>query len=201
MKHLVHTDNRQKADFYLKEYERLFDRLVDSPVNLLELGVYRGDSLIMWKKYFTNGNIIGLDLSTDSVPPLPGGIKIYQGDQKDAAILDKIRAENAPAGFDIIIDDASHIGDLTRKSFWHLFDNHLKPGGIYCVEDWGTGYWSGFEDGKDFVVGQPHFAGMVGFVKELVDECGIQDALHARKSKFERIQISLGQAFVFKAYV
>jgi hypothetical protein len=45
----------------------------------------------------------------------------------------------APEGFDIIIDDASHIGELTKTAFWHLFDNHLKPNGLYAIEDWGTG--------------------------------------------------------------
>ena len=201
MKTLTHADKRQKSDFYLREYEKLFSNLLDKPINLLELGVYNGDSLVMWKNYFTNGNIIGMDLRIDHLS-LPAGIKVYQGDQTDISVLDKIRTESAPDGFDIIIDDASHIGHLTRKSFWHLFNNHLKAGGIYCVEDWGTGYWPSADyDGKQFVEGQPHFAGMVGFIKELVDECGIEDALHARKSKFERIQISLGQCFVFKKNV
>ena len=54
----------------------------------------------------------------------------------------------APGGFDIIIDDASHIGELTKTTFWHLFDHHLKPGGLYAIEDWGTGYLDDFSDGK-----------------------------------------------------
>src|SRR5438309_8699047 len=49
--------------------------------------------------------------------------------------------ETAPEGFDVIIDDCSHIGELTRISFWHLFEHHLKPGGLYVIEDWSTGYW------------------------------------------------------------
>jgi spermidine synthase len=53
-----------------------------------------------------------------------------------------VARKTAPEGFDIIIDDASHFGDLTKIAFWHLFDNHLKPSGLYVIEDWGTGYWS-----------------------------------------------------------
>ena len=56
--------------------------------------------------------------------------------------------KTAPEGFDIIIDDASHFGDLTKIAFWHLLDNHLKPSGLYVIEDWGTGYWSDWPGGK-----------------------------------------------------
>ena len=51
----------------------------------------------------------------------------------------------------IIIDDCSHIGEFTALSFWHLFDRHLKPGGLYVIEDWGTGYMRGTPDGKAYV--------------------------------------------------
>jgi hypothetical protein len=68
-------------------------------------------------------------------------IRIYRGRQDDTALLDRVAAECAPGGFDIIVDDAAHIGQLAKASFWHLFVNHLKPGGTYALEDWGTGYW------------------------------------------------------------
>jgi len=61
-----------------------------------------------------------------------------------------VARKTAPEGFDIIIDDASHFGDLTKIAFWHLFDNHLKPSGLYVIEDWGTGYWSDWTDGKTY---------------------------------------------------
>lgn len=61
-----------------------------------------------------------------------------------------VARKTAPEGFDIIIDDASHFGDLTKIAFWHLFDNHLKPSGLYVIEDWGTGYWSDWTDGKAY---------------------------------------------------
>jgi hypothetical protein len=60
-----------------------------------------------------------------------------------------VARKTAPEGFDIIIDDASHFGDLTKIAFWHLFDNHLKPSRLYVIEDWGTGYWSDWTDGKN----------------------------------------------------
>ncbi len=77
-------------------------------------------------------------------------IQVFEGSQADTVFLSEVAHETAPEGFDIIIDDASHLGELTKIAFWHLFDNHLKPGGLYVIEDWGTGYWSDWPDGMTF---------------------------------------------------
>jgi hypothetical protein len=45
----------------------------------------------------------------------------------------------APEGFDIIIDAATHLGALSRVSFWQLLTQHLKRSGLFVIEDWGTG--------------------------------------------------------------
>lgn len=47
---------------YLELYEQYFSRLIDDKIVLLELGVASGQSVKMWKKYFINGTIVGLDL-------------------------------------------------------------------------------------------------------------------------------------------
>ncbi len=242
---------------YTATYERIFEPLAEQEIKLLELGVLRGGSLRLWRDYFINGQIVGLDLNpvqiTDS-----DRIRLYRGSQDDLALLHTIGKENAPQGFDIIIDDASHIGELTRTSFWFLFNNSLKPGGIYVIEDWGTGYWPSWPDGKlynkksesywktnfwktisSFVESESamfnrvkvletinrklsnraerysikrefdsHNTGMVGFVKQLVDECAFA-ALSKKErglppfrvSKFEKMELYLCQAIIYKAAV
>jgi hypothetical protein len=64
---------------------------------------------------------------------------MFQGSQDDTAFLSDVARRTAPSGFDLIIDDASHIGMLTKVAFWHLFDNHLKSSGLYAIEDWALG--------------------------------------------------------------
>lgn len=237
---------------YWKNYCELFSPLVDKNVKLLELGVHKGGSLLLWQDYFQKGHIIGLDIEPVEIENASGRIRVYQGFQHDTALLDDIgRQEAEPGGFDIIIDDASHIGDFTRISFWHLFNNWLKPGGLYVIEDWGTGYWDVWPDGRryrprsasrmdsmsdavlrkmgkgrqktrlkhnllqtilktrkwlrPFLGRTDHSFGMVGFIKELVDECAmgdITDPTHGvppyRPSKFKRMQIFPGQVFIVK---
>jgi hypothetical protein len=245
------TDKAEHAH-YLRNYEEYFRPLLDRDVKLLELGIYRGGSLLLWRDYFQKGLIVGLDLQASEISDESGRIRTYQGEQQDTQLLDLIGDENAPEGFDVIIDDCSHIGELTRISFWHLFDNHLKPGGLYVIEDWSTGYWRQWFDGVSYdyhpnlnfrrtsfklrsaisrlqknkiterlpLVGQmlelakrafnrrqfhSHDYGLVGFIKELVDECGMADITRAdrgtppyRPSKFKEMKIVPGQVFIVK---
>lgn len=217
-----------KSEGYLNHYEPLFRPLQDKEVKLLELGVGTGGSLFLWRDYFLRGLIAGLDVKRAEVVDQSGRIRIFQGLQQDVALLAKIAHEIAPQGFDIIVDDASHIAQFTQISFWYLFQHHLKPGGIYAIEDWGTGYWASWPDGRqfDFSEGKVdrsgttlradtppnekqeypnHVFGMVGFIKTLVDECGRGDITKPglgtapyQASKFEKMHVSHGQVIVIK---
>lgn len=208
---------------YISMYENHLSPMADEPVVLLELGVKKGGSLMMWRDYFSKGIILGLDRAEVRIEDPSGRIKTYCGNQDDFNLLDKIVEDNAPQGIDIVIDDCSHIGELTKRSFWHLFKKHLKPGGLYFIEDWGTAYWDSWIDGKNYRCRRKWFKikyemykkknrylshdyGMVGFLKELIDECGMQDITHPlnglspqRPSSFELMQISFGIAMIMKS--
>jgi len=91
----------------------------------------------------------------------------------------------------------------------------LKAGGLYAIEDRGIGYLDDFADGRKFDpkavlperlrrINHPfpcHSYGMVGFVKELVDEQGASSIKlgrneQIRRSKFERLLVTPGVIFV-----
>ena len=89
----------------------------------------------MWHEYFPNSQIWGID--NDAEGRCPTGfdedrIIFRLGNQDDSEFLAKLAQE--AGNFDIIIDDCSHISDLTIKSFEILFP-YLKAGGIYVIED------------------------------------------------------------------
>lgn len=208
-------DSDKISNRFLERYDPFFEPWLEQEMTLLELGVKKGGSLLLWRDYFPKGTIAGIDIN------LPEGfrpgerIHLYEGSQADTTFLSTVANEVAPHGFDIIIDDASHIGELTRVSFWHLFEHHLRPGGLYVIEDWGTGYWGDWPDGEildmesysqsppnppqsDQKAPMPgHNYGMVGFIKQLVDEQGAHDVSRQlftgrprRKSKFESMTIT-----------
>jgi hypothetical protein len=212
---------------YLEVYDPILIPWVGKAITVLEIGVYRGGSLKLWRDYFPRGTIVGIDRKLAQDFHLGERIQIFEGSQADEKFLSKVANETAPGGLDIIIDDASHIGELTRTTFWHLFDHHLKPGGLYAIEDWGTGYLDDFSDGKRFdpkpsILGRVrsvlaqrfssrtkvpvpcHSYGMVGFIKELVDEQGAASIAMGhkaarRRSKFKNLLITPGIVFVTKA--
>ncbi len=212
---------------YLDVYDPILLPWIGNEVKLLEIGIYQGGSLELWRDYFPLGTIIGIDVK---LPKhfVPGErIQAFEGNQSDEQFLSEVANRAAPDGFDIIIDDASHIGEVTKRTFWHLFDHHLKPGGLYAIEDWGTGYLDDFPDGKGFNLRNPlvsrvrsllpgrlrrkvkipfpcHSYGLVGFLKELVDEQGAASVTMKcpigvrRASRFKNILITPGVVFVSK---
>jgi len=220
------------ANHYLEQYDPILEPWVQKKIVLLELGVYQGGSLLLWRDYFPQGTIVGIDIRLPPEFRPPERVHVYQGSQADPQFLSRVARQIAPEGFDIIIDDASHLGELTKIAFWHLFDHHLKPHGLYVIEDWGTGYWDDWPDGKSLDLEsylrpgrrpdslwakiarklrrktsmRCHSHGMVGFIKQLVDEQGARDATKrtigvasGRRSKFESLVITPSIVFVRKA--
>jgi len=140
------ADKGVKPTPYLPIYEQLLRPLRGRAFTLLELGVWGGHSLEMWRDAFPRATIIGVDLEPPNTH-LGRRVQIVRGDQADAALMHRLRETHAPEGFDVIVDDASHLGITTARSLQVLYNEHLRPGGLYCIEDWGTGYLPDWHDG------------------------------------------------------
>ena len=67
---------------YLQWYDPIFKSLIGKKITLLELGILKGGSLLMWSDYFTKGSIVGIDLT---LPDFQHNkrIKMFQGNQAD----------------------------------------------------------------------------------------------------------------------
>ena len=116
---------------YLRHYEAIFAEFRNEKFNLLEIGVGRGPSLRMWKWFFPNADITGIDIKQDCVRHADERITVELGSQTDPDFLDRI-CERAPPT--IIVDDGSHQHDHIIFSFQHLLPR-LLPGGMYVIED------------------------------------------------------------------
>lgn len=165
------------TDKYASGYVPHYLQRVKAPRRILEVGVMHGGSLLLWCSLWpTLEAVIGID-RTPPVDCRHPKIKVFQVDQTDSVSLGEIATDHGP--FDVIIDDASHIGAASWTTFRALWP-HVTDNGIYVVEDWATGYWPNWPDGEQYH-DQPlpgHTAGMVGMIKRLVDE--VQNADVAR---------------------
>lgn len=135
------------AHGYIEFYGKHFYPIRRKKLNILEIGIggYKrpqdgGESLRMWKDYFPNSIIYGIDVY-DKSPHQEKRIKIFRGSQNDPDFLKDV-AQTA-GFFDIIIDDGSHINEHVITSFNALFP-FLSSNGYYVIEDLQTSYWPHF---------------------------------------------------------
>lgn len=121
---------------YLHVYDSFFKNKKDSVTEFLEIGVLYGNSLKMWRDYFPNAQIWGIDIDPTINKNHGDRIKIITGSQINKNDLDIVSNGKE---IDIVIDDGSHLNDHIIESYKILWPR-IKPGGLYCIEDLGCTY-------------------------------------------------------------
>ncbi len=126
------TDKGSLNHRYTEIYAALFESFRDDHFTMLELGVQFGLSLRMWRDYFPNAYIVGLDCVDNGVKFKPKDrIEIHIGSQSNASDLENLVLR---APYRIIIDDASHVGSDIVFSL-NALAPLLEHGGYYVIED------------------------------------------------------------------
>ncbi|MCZ7935276.1 class I SAM-dependent methyltransferase [Agrobacterium leguminum] len=149
---------------YFDVYDSEFSRFRNQRPRVLEIGVYKGASLKLWKEFFGDGaTIVGVDIDPNcrTCHSPENGIFVEIGSQDEGAFLQTVIADYGP--FDLIIDDGSHIASHQIASFNALFPTGLKDGGVYFVEDLECMYWRNTNEYRDQTTTS------VGFFKMLID--------------------------------
>jgi hypothetical protein len=164
-----------KWHHYIPLYDRYFARYRGTKVRMLEIGVYQGGSLGMWRKYFGNEAIIyGIDINPECAAFNGHDGQVRIGSQADSGFLESVVAEMG--GVDIVLDDGSHEMKHIHSSLKALFPL-LSNGGTYFIEDLHTCYWRpwgggyGSKDNFFHVVGElindmHHWYHDSGFVRQ-----------------------------------
>lgn len=96
--------------------------------NLLEIGVYDGGSILLWRDYFENAQIDAIDINDCSHTIDNNRINHIIANAYDINLLTKLNT------YDIIIDDGPH----TLESMIFFIENYtklLKTSGIAIIED------------------------------------------------------------------
>ena len=117
--------DKPEGHCYGESYDEIFSQFEDNvDLNLLEIGVQKGGSLLAWKEYFPKSNIYGVDIVDE---------RIYVSDKVNF-ILSDIKKYKTDLKFDIIIDDGSHFYDDVVFVVNNFLDK-LKPKGVLVIED------------------------------------------------------------------
>jgi cephalosporin hydroxylase len=148
--------------------------LSNTPVrNLLEFGILEGGSAVLFTLLMELEKFVGIDIrdSATGIEPflarhevgkkIKFHFSVSQSDERSVRKL--IKSEFAKSPIDLIIDDASHEYAHTKRTFEIAFP-HLRPGGLYVIEDWGWPHWRGYNG----LMGEP---AMSVLIFELVMLC------------------------------
>lgn len=125
------TDKSSRGHSYTQYYDMILSPIRKQSVKLLEIGIDKGASLLMWRDYFENGEIHGIDIRGDY--EYLNGVTTHIVDQSKVGEL-ILFGEQYPDYFKVICDDGSHQSDDMILSFHTLFP-YLKSGGFYIIED------------------------------------------------------------------
>ena len=133
---------------YCDFYETLFHRNRINVKRLLECGIgtnnlnlestmgesgQPGASLRMWRDYFPNAQIVGVDIDADILFE-ESRITTAQLDQTDPTSIAQFKETQGDSKFDIIIDDGLHTFNAAKTLFEGFFDL-LADDGVYIIED------------------------------------------------------------------
>ena len=123
---------------YTLFYDGLFKNKKNETLKIAELGILNGESLLMWKEYFTNAEIYGFDCNNNLIN------KFKQNFNNDRVTLSNIDVRNKDSIvkafselnilYDIIIEDTTHQFEDQIKVIENTYQ-YLKPGGILIIED------------------------------------------------------------------
>ncbi|MFZ5951177.1 MAG: discoidin domain-containing protein [Candidatus Rifleibacteriota bacterium] len=142
-------------------YEKAFAHMRPKVTKILELGVFFGASLCMWRDWFPNAVIHGADHFTgyqgnghifadadrflnEVKQGIHERIKVHELDQSKKEALENFAGDHLQGSFDLILDDASHLMLDQQQTLGALF-RLVKPGGYFVIEDLQSSYSSDYD--------------------------------------------------------
>lgn len=130
-----YTDKHFGHDYFNQLYEFEFSKIKETARKIVELGVYEGQSINIWREYFKNAKIIGIDC------------ELYRAriDNNDRVELFDIRVgvnndellkkfSEDHNDIDLFIDDGSHTMKDQQIVLGIIFKS-IKSGGMFILED------------------------------------------------------------------
>ncbi len=153
--HAWETVDPESDEFVLLKNRGMIERLrrfaPNSVGNIVDLGIFKGGSVALYRELFSPRRIVGIDRSSDRAEVLDRFIArhslnddirlYYETSQDDQERLSLIVQENfGDQPLDLVIDDCSHMYGMTKSSL-NLLLPRIREGGLYVIEDWGWAHW------------------------------------------------------------
>lgn len=130
----INVNSLRHAHPYTLYYNSIFNHIKNYYLNILEFGILKGSSLLMWKEYFYNSKIVGLDNNTYYINKMKEqNFDVSFVDVNDENNISS-SLKNLNMMFDIIIEDTTHQIEDQIRVIKNTVE-YLKPGGVIIIED------------------------------------------------------------------
>jgi hypothetical protein len=169
-------------------YPLFLEEFREKDFKMLEIGLGNGEdgtgrSGSMWKEYFPNVQLFIMDIHHEFQTE---DYIVYKGDQSNIDDLESVY--NKIGKVDLIIDDGSHHPRHQFISFVFLFENMLKKGGYYIVEDTECNYWNSESKVYGYKIAHEN---SIDFFKSQIDS--INSEFSKKKNKFNISSITFAK--------
>jgi len=132
------TDKHSLHSYTDHFYEKELAKYRDNPVQIVEIGIDQGGSLLLWAEYFSNAAILGVDLllrgNCEQDCAQYSNIQLSIGNAYDIHSLQYFPPT------DIFIDDGPHSLESQVWAVKHL-SHRVKSGGLFVIEDVADPAW------------------------------------------------------------
>ena len=178
-----------KYDTYFPVYEALLQKYIGCEFTIVEVGVFNGGSLFMWRKFFgPKARIIGVDLNPDALEWEKQGFEIIIGDQSSETFWVELFQKIGKV--DVVIDDGGHTNRQQIVTSHHAIQN-INDGGVLIVEDVHTNYFREF--------GNPSRYSFVNFTHRIVD--GVNSRAHSLRQTYAQYSSRVYSVSFFESMV
>lgn len=126
------TDKGNVHDYINSYYGIEFNDIKHNNIKLVEIGIACGNSMRLWRRWFTNAEIFGLDImpcGESEYIKIPGVTSIYQ-DAYNESTINMFENES----IDYLIDDGPHNVQSQKDAIIKWYPK-IKKGGKIIVED------------------------------------------------------------------
>lgn len=131
--------DKNTAHSYFDTYEQLFEPIRKTASNILEIGIYWGGSIQLWRDYFTNAQIYGVDISNidfikkESIKNDHHITLFTDTNGYDDYFIQQNFIDNN-IKFDLVLDDGPHSLE-SMTLFIVKYSLLLSENGILIIED------------------------------------------------------------------
>lgn len=121
---------------YTPVYNALYTKFRTQVASVLEIGINSGASLRMWRDFFPNAQVVGLDIRRECLFS-EERIRSFYADQNNPESLQQALVaigNGTTPSFDLVVDDGSHEYEHIVTSMKHLLP-YVADRGLYIIED------------------------------------------------------------------